>query len=124
VQNYRTWRKKLDSATLARLAIEALADKMGEDILQLDLRPVSILADYFIIASGNGERQITAMVEEVQQRIKEQGILPHHIEGESDSGWVLMDYGSVVIHVFAPALRAYYNLEELWRNAPVVVRLQ
>lgn len=83
-----------------------------------------MLADYFVICSGESERQIKAIVDEVTERTKEDNVRPLHIEGNSPSGWVLMDYGSVIVHVFAPAVRGYYQLEELWSDASVVVRMQ
>ncbi|HIC93281.1 MAG TPA: ribosome silencing factor [Anaerolineae bacterium] len=114
---------KLDSIELARTIIDAIAEKKGSDILLLDIRPVSLLADYFVICSGETERQIKAILDEVLERTKRAKVLPLHIEGEPPSGWVLMDYGSVIVHIFAPAERDYYRLEELWSDAPVVVKV-
>jgi len=90
----------------------------------LDLRSISLLTDYFVICSGESERQIKAIVDEVTEKTKEEGVRPLHIEGDSSSGWVLADYGGVIVHVFAPAVRNYYQLEELWSDALVVVRMQ
>ena len=90
----------------------------------MDLRSISLLADYFVICNGESERQIKAIVAEVTEKTKEEKIRPLHIEGGSPSGWVLMDYGSVIVHIFAPAARRYYQLEKLWSDASVVVRMQ
>jgi ribosome-associated protein len=91
----------------------------------LDLRSVSLLADYFVICSGESERQVRAIVNEVTERIKEEaGIKPLQIEGNPSSGWVLMDYGSTIVHIFAPVMRSYYQLENLWSDASTVVRMQ
>lgn len=91
----------------------------------LDLRSVSLLADYFVICSGESERQVRAIVNEVTEKIKkEKGIQPLQIEGDPSSGWVLMDYGSIIVHIFAPVMRGYYQLEELWSDAPTVARIQ
>jgi ribosome-associated protein len=90
----------------------------------LDLRSVSLLADYFIICSGESERQVKAIVNETTKKIKEEGIKPLHIEGDSSSGWVLLDYGGVIVHVFSPTVRGYYQLENLWSDASIVVRIQ
>jgi ribosome-associated protein len=90
----------------------------------LDLRSVSLLADYFIICSGESERQVKAISNEITERTKEEGIRPLHIEGDSASGWLLVDYGSVIVHVFSPIMRDYYQLERLWSDASVVVRMQ
>jgi ribosome-associated protein len=88
------------------------------------LRSISLLADYFVICSGESERQIRAIVDEVTEKTKEDRVRPLHIEGDPPSGWVLVDYGSVIIHVFAPVVRVYYQLEKLWSDALVVVRIQ
>ena len=90
----------------------------------LDMRKVSLLADYFLIATGEVERQLQAMADEVAEELKTAGVLPLHIEGEATSGWVLMDYGNVVVHLFTPKVREFYRLEELWKDAHTVVRVQ
>jgi len=115
---------KLESIELARKIVNAIADKKGSDIILLDLRSISLLADYFVICSGESERQVKAIAGEVAEKIKEEGIRPLHIEGESSSGWLLVDYGSVIVHVFAPVMRGYYQLGKLWSDATVVVRIQ
>ena len=90
----------------------------------MDIRTISLLADYFVICSGESERQIRAIADEITDKVKEAGIRPLHIEGDSPSGLVLMDYGDVIVHIFAPAVRGYYQLERLWSDAPMVVRIQ
>jgi ribosome-associated protein len=90
----------------------------------LDIRSISLLADYFVICSGESERQIKAIVDEVIEKTKEDEVRPLHIEGDPPSGWVLVDYGSVIVHVFAPTVRGYYQLEQLWSDALIVVRIQ
>lgn len=114
----------LDSTELAHKVIDVLLDKKGIDTLLLDVRGISLLADYFIISTGEVERQIKSMSEDVSRNLKKQGVLPSHVEGDAASGWVLMDYGEVVVHLFSPEMRDYYRLEELWRDAKVVVRVQ
>ncbi len=100
-------------------------EKLAEDILLLDIRGVSAFADFFVICSGDSERQLKALVDSVRDMAKnELGILPHHIEGEPFSGWVLLDYVDVVVHVFAPDLRTYYDLEGLWQDGKVLLRMQ
>ena len=104
--------------------MDAIADKKGEDVLLLDIRDISILADYFVIGTATSGRQTDAIVAGVKQEIKQAfEIVPLHIEGEAASGWVLMDYGGVVVHLFAPEARAYYDLEGLWQAARTVVRM-
>lgn len=85
---------------------------------------ISTIADYFVIATVESERQGRAMVEEIEKRMKAQRRLPLSMDDETASGWVLMDYGSVIVHLFDPGTRDFYNLEELWNNAPTVVRIQ
>lgn len=114
----------IDSQQLARRVVDVLSEKQAEDVVLLDLREVSILADYFVIASATSERQAQALVEGVRTTVKDElSALPTHVEGEPSSGWVLMDYGSVIVHLFAPDVRTYYDLEGFWRTARVVVRL-
>ena len=90
----------------------------------LDIRRVAAFADYFVIASAVNPRHMRALVETVAKELRQDGVRPLHQEGEFDSGWVLLDYGSVIVHLFAPELRTYYALEELWREATPVVRIQ
>ena len=77
-----------------------------------------------MVCSGESERQIRAIYDEIETSLKRDGLLPHHREGEIDSGWLLLDYGDVIVHVFAPEERAFYRLEELWSEATPVVRIQ
>ena len=97
--------------------------KLGEDVLLLDIRPVSTIADYFVICSGASERQIEAIGEGIRTELKEIGVRALHREGAALSGWVLMDYGSVIVHVFLSQTRGYYNLEQLWQDARTIVRV-
>ncbi len=114
----------LDSLELARHVVELIAEKQGEDVLLLDIRNVSILTDYFVIASALSARQTKAMMADIKQDVKQTlDVRPLLVEGEPSSGWVLMDYGDVVVHLFAPDVRAYYNLEELWQDGRIVVRM-
>lgn len=89
----------------------------------LDVRPVTLLADYFVICEGSTARQIRAIVEGVRESLRERRVNPLHAEGSADAGWVLLDYSDVILHVFSPEVRRYYDLEDLWREAPVVVRM-
>ena len=115
----------LDPLELARLFVSTIADKKGEDVLLLDLRGVSAFTDYFVIGSGTSERQIRALLDAIRETAKAQ----HHrrassVEGRAEAGWVLADYGDVIVHLFSPDKRAYYDLEGLWREGKVVVRIQ
>ena len=85
---------------------------------------VSLLADYFVLCNAESKPQFRAILEEVEKQAKAAGGRRLHLEGEAESGWVLLDYGAVVVHIFDPELRAYYNLEQLWKEARLVVRIQ
>lgn len=114
----------LEELELARRIVEVIADKMGEDVLLLDIREISILADYFVIGSATSERQAKAIVDGIKQEAKEAfDVRPLHVDGEAATGWILMDYGGVVVHLFTPEVRSYYDLEGLWRDGRVVVRM-
>jgi len=93
-------------------------------VLLLDIRNVASFADYFVIASGQTARQMRAIIDSIEEVAEQDGVKPLGIEGEPDSGWVLMDYGDVIVHIFAPEERAYYDLEGLWHTATPVVRIQ
>ena len=115
----------LESITLARLIVDLITDKKGEDIVLMDLRDVSLIADYFIIASAGSDRQLNALVDNIRDEVKKQHqTYPLRVEGRGEDGWILMDYSDVVVHLFSPELRTYYDLEGLWRDANVLVHVQ
>ena len=115
----------LESITLARLIVDLITDKKGEDIVLMDLRDVSLIADYFIIASAGSDRQLNALVDNIRDEVKkQQQTYPLRVEGRGEDGWILMDYSDVVVHLFSPELRTYYDLEGLWRDANVLVHVQ
>ncbi|OGO06251.1 MAG: ribosome silencing factor [Chloroflexi bacterium RBG_13_56_8b] len=114
----------MESIELARQAVEAAADKQAIDIVLLDTREVCSFADYFVICSGDSERQLSTIYDEVGHRLKQAGVLPDHREGTIDSGWLLLDFGAVIVHIFAPFEREYYQLDELWNQAKPVLRIQ
>lgn len=108
----------------ARRIVDLLTDRQAEEIALLDISGIASFADYFVIASAANARQMRAVVTTLTKELREEGVKPRHQEGEPDSGWVLLDYGSIIVHVFSPELRARYNLEELWSDAKEVVRVQ
>jgi len=116
--------KLLEALALARKVVEVASDKQALDIALLDTREVCSFADYFVICTGETERQMRAIQEELEQVLKKEGIRPHHREGALDSGWFLLDFGDVIVHIFAPFEREYYQLDELWSEAIPVVRIQ
>jgi ribosome-associated protein len=114
----------LESTDLAHRVVELVADKKAADIILLDLRSLTPVTDYFVICTAESNRQIGAIVDGLRDDLRDVGLRPLHIEGAGDSGWVLVDYGEVVIHVFSPEDREYYRLEKAWSAAPVVLRMQ
>ena len=109
---------------MARKAVEVASDKQAGDILMLDMREVCPFADYFVICSGETERQIMAICDGIDEVLRKEGVTFHRREGAIDSGWVILDFGDVIIHVLAPRERDYYMLDELWSRATPVVRIQ
>lgn len=105
--------------------MDLASDLKGENIVLMDMRQVSPVTDFFVIVSGTSERQLRAIIEHIEVEIKQQyDIRPWRTEGDARGGWVLMDYGDVVVHAFLPERRSFYDLEGLWRDAPVMVRMQ
>lgn len=109
---------------LARRIVELAEDKKAADIVLLDLAELTTLADAFVICSGGSERQIDAIADGIVEALREEGVRPIGREGTPASHWVLVDFGSVIVHVFTPPERDYYSLEKHWASARVVVRVQ
>ena len=101
-------------------AVRAAESKKATDIKVLDLTGITSFADYFVICTGANQRQIQAIADEVGEQLKQQGEKPLNVEGYSQAEWVLADYGDLLVHVFSPKAREYYDLERLWRNAKSV----
>jgi ribosome-associated protein len=104
----------------ALAAAQAAAAKKGVDIVILDVSELIGITDYFVIVSGNTERQVRTIVEEVEKRLRDEGVKPYRREGEREQRWVLIDYLDIVVHVFHQEDRDFYNLERLWSDAPVI----
>ncbi len=105
--------------TLARLIAAEADAKKAIDVVELDLRGISGYTDFFVICSGNTERQVKAIHDGIHKALKdEHGLLPRRVEGLGESRWVLMDYLDIVVHVFTPETRDYYRLEQLWGEVP------
>lgn len=107
-----------DVQKLAELVENLAAEKKAVDIITLEIGKVSLVADYFIIASGGSKAQVLAIADNIQEKAKEEGYQLLHREGYAEALWVLLDYGSVVVHIFQPEERHFYNLERLWSHAP------
>ena len=114
----------LESLELAHLLVETLLDKKGSDIALLDLREQAIFADYFLICNGENDRQLRAMASSVAEDAKQKArAVAKSVEGSPESGWVLVDFGDLLVHLFSPETRDYYDLEGLWDSAHIVMRM-
>lgn len=114
----------VDSRTLAFEIADVIADTPAANTIVLDIHESSTIADVFVICSGENERQLRAIYREVIDQMGDQGHDPLRTEGETTSGWMLVDYGDVVVHIFDEELRAFYDLEGRWYTAPVLLAIQ
>ncbi len=113
-----------DASSLAREIVDVAVDKKASDVTLMEIGKVTTLADYFVIATGNSDRQIGAIASGIRDRMKEAGVRLFQQEGQPGEGWVLLDYGQIVVHVFAEEQRQYYDLERRWSEAPTLLRIQ
>ncbi|UCE01163.1 MAG: ribosome silencing factor [Chloroflexota bacterium] len=104
--------------------VNSLENKKGEDIILIDLHEIAIFADYFIICSGTTNRMIQALVDSTVEQVKKDFRINARIEGQAEDGWILVDYGDIILHVFSPKRRDYYRLEELWSEGKVLLHVQ
>lgn len=105
---------------MAQIACKAIDDKKGQDIKIIDIHNVSVIADYFVIASGTNSNQVQAIVDNVEEQLGRAGFEAKQIEGNRNSSWILMDYGDVIVHVFDEENRLFYDLERIWRDGKVM----
>ena len=111
-------RRQTQSARDLNLAIEAIGDLKGRDILVLDLRSLTDATDYFVVASGTSDAHVRGIAESVLERLGRKGVRAHHVEGLPTGRWVLLDFVDFVVHLFHPEARSFYQLERLWGDAP------
>ena len=109
-----------NSKEMVKLAVEALEEKKGEDVKIIDIEGVSVIADYFVLASASNANQTQALVDNVEEKLFKAGYECHQKEGSMSSTWVLMDYGDVIVHVFSKEDRLFYDLERIWRDGKIV----
>lgn len=114
---------EVDPSELGHRIVNIASDKKAVDIVLLRTTEVTSMADYFVICSGRSDRQVQALARAIADELRDEGIRPLGVEGRGAARWVLLDYGSVIVHLFAPEEREYYGLERLWSNAAQVVRL-
>lgn len=105
---------------MAQRAAQLCLDLKASDVVVLDLRGVSDVTDFFIVASGTSDTHVRSVADHVQQEMKKEGVRVHHVEGLQQGRWALLDFVDFVVHVFHPALRSFYQLERLWNDAQVV----
>ena len=104
----------MDNKSFALLAAKTLDDKKALDIAVIDIMEKATFADYLVIATGNSERQVNSLVDEVEDQFAKEGLLVKNIEGKQNSGWVLMDFGDIIVNIFTKEMREKYNIEKVW----------
>jgi len=113
----------LEPVELAKKIVEVAADKQATDVVLLDTRKICSFADYFVICSGDSDRQLEAIHRAIVEALKAEGNVYHHSEGTAASGWMLLDLGNIVVHIFSAVERDFYQLDSLWSAAPVIVKM-
>lgn len=108
------------SKNMAKMAVEALEDRKGEDIHVIDISEISTLADYFIIASGTNINQVQALADNVQEILGRAGFDTKNVEGYESGKWILLDFGDIIVHVFDSENRLFYDLERIWRDGKLI----
>jgi len=112
------------SRELALRVADVLAETPAANTVVLDIRELSSFADFFVICSGENERQLRAITEKLQEELREDGVRPQRLEGAPNSGWIVLDYNDVIVHVFDQELRDFYKMERLWAEAPRLLAIQ
>ena len=113
----------MNAKEMVKLAYEALSDKKGSDIKIIDIRDVTVIADYFIIADGSNPNQVQAMADHVQEVLGKAGCECRQIEGYQNANWILLDYRDVIVHIFCREDRLFYDLERIWRDGKTFVSI-
>lgn len=108
------------SKEMTKLAIAALEDKKANDVRVIDIAGVSVIADYFVIASGSNTNQVQAMADSVREALGRAGHEPRQVEGYGSANWILMDYNDIIVHIFSDESRTFYDLERIWRDGKEV----
>ena len=114
----------LQPVDYAHAIVDSASELQAYDVVLLDVRQACDFADYFVILSAQSPRQVRNLIEEIEALMKAQGVGVHHIEGTQESGWILLDFGDVIVHILAPDQREFYDLERVWPRAVEMVRLQ
>lgn len=106
----------MENKQIVEISANALNDKKAKNLNVLKVDDLTILTDYFVIATATSSTHVRSLADEVEEKLKENGLLPYHIEGKS-TGWIVIDYGSVIVHIFTPDQREFYNLDKMWSDA-------
>lgn len=110
----------MTSLETVKKAISALEDKKGEQIHVIDIHDVSVIADYFIIASGTNKNQVQALADSVQEELEKSGETLRQVEGYATASWILMDFNNIIVHIFSKEDRLFYDLERIWRDGKLI----
>lgn len=113
-----------NAAEFARKATEIASEYQGVEILLLDMKSITDFADFFVIMTGENKRHIDALSNSIASSVKNSTFKLNNREGNSESGWILLDYGDIIIHIFGTEEREFFQLEKLWENATVLIRIQ
>lgn len=108
------------SKDMVKLAVAALEEKKGEDVKVIDITGVSVIADYFVIASGTNKNQVQALVDNVEEQMGRAGYVCRQREGYQTANWILLDYGDIIVHIFDSENRLFYDLERIWRDGKIM----
>jgi len=123
-QQEKAERGVYDAAAVARKIVDVAVDRKASDVTLIEVAKVTTLAEYFVIATGNSDRQLRAVANAIREAMKDEGITLLREEGPADAGWILLDYGQVIVHLFDEEQRAFYDLERRWVEAPTLLRVQ
>jgi ribosome-associated protein len=123
-QTQRQTTGEYDAAAIARQVVDIMEDRKAVDVTLIEIGKITTLADYFVICSGTSDRQVGAIARAIEEQMKAGGIKLLHEEGVPQDGWVLLDFGQVIVHIFTPEQREYYDLERRWKDAPTLLRIQ
>lgn len=110
----------MNHADLVKMVYHSLDDKKADNIKIIDIREVTVIADYFIIAGGSNKNHIQTMADEVEKKLREAGVVPKQIEGYKTANWILMDFRDIIVHIFNEENRLFYNLEKIWIDGKIV----
>jgi ribosome-associated protein len=117
-------KKAIEPTTLARILAEAASEAKAEDVVVLDIHDLTVIADLFVICTGDNERLIRAISRQIQEATDKVDLDPRRVEGSADSGWILLDYADVVVHIFSREARQFYRLEDVWSAAQTLLVIQ